>query len=91
MRTVHWRHVAPKRRNTLRSSVIYLGERGFHASTIARITDLTKSQVYYICRQVGVKLRAYRDGDNEIAEVVIRLTPCVKMHRRRDSRELVRS
>jgi hypothetical protein len=59
---------------------MYLAERGFHGHTIAKHTGLSVSQVYYGCKQLGIRLRDYRDGVGEIAERIIAVTPCVRMH-----------
>jgi hypothetical protein len=66
-----------KARNSLLNTVIYLGERGFHAKTIAKVAGITPSQVYAICNKFQVKLRAYRDGQTEPAERIIRKSPTI--------------
>lgn len=43
-------------------SCSYLADRGLHARTIGEITGLTKGQVYYRCKQLGISLRDYRNG-----------------------------
>jgi hypothetical protein len=62
-----------------RSSIIYFGERGFHASLIADKTGLEKGQVYYACRKLGIRLRDYRNGLGEVAERIVAVAPCVRV------------
>lgn len=88
--SVLWREAAERARKdggqvtkvemALLNSVVYLAERGFHASTIARITGLTKEQVYYRTSRLGVSLRSYRDGRTKAAQQFIQMTPTVRMH-----------
>jgi hypothetical protein len=66
-------------RKSVLNTVIYMGEHGFHAKTIAKVAGLTPSQVYAICSKFGVRLRAYRDGRSEPAERVILRSPIVKV------------
>jgi len=70
-----------KERQSLLSTVIYLGERGFHAKTIAKVAGIEPGQVYAICNKFQVKLRAYRDGKTEPAEQIIRKSPVLKIRK----------
>lgn len=66
-----------RQRTSLLNTVIFLGERGFHAKTIAKVAGITPSQVYAICNKFQVRLRAYRDGKTEPAEQIIRKSPTI--------------
>jgi hypothetical protein len=71
----------PKERKSLLNTVIYLGERGFHAKTIATVAGITPGQVYAICGKFQVKLRSYRDGKTEPAEQIIRHSPILEVRK----------
>ncbi len=74
---VMFKREAPERRASLYRTVEYMALRGFHASTVARVCGITVSQVYTACRQMRIKLRAYRDGDGPVATQVLRVAPVV--------------
>lgn len=78
----------PKRRDSLLKTIIYLGEAGFHARTIARVAGVTAGQVYAVCAKFQIKLRAYRDGRNETAERVIVRAPFLAIRKVDLSEEL---
>ena len=48
--------------NTINLSCSFLADRGLHAHTIAKATGLSVGQVYYRCKQLGIRLRDYRNG-----------------------------
>ncbi len=48
-----------------------LAENGLHADVIAKASGLTVGQVHYRCKQLGMKLRDYRDGKTPTAELII--------------------
>ena len=73
----------------VRSSIVYFGERGFHASLIAEKTNLDVRQVYYACHRLGIRLRDYRDGKGEIAERIVSVAPCVNVRRVRGRRKIL--
>ena len=64
-----------KQRDSLLRTIVFLGENGFHARTIARAAGVTVGQVYAVCAKFQIKLRSYRDGKNETAERVIVRAP----------------
>lgn len=68
-------------RRELETSIIYLGEHGFHGRTIAQKLGCSDGTVYHVCYKSGVKLRDYRDGKNEVAERIIARTPAIQRHR----------
>jgi len=70
-----------KQRKSVLNTILYLGEHGFHAKTIAKVAGITPSQVYAVCAKFGVKLRAYRDGEGETAERVILRSPVLKVRK----------
>lgn len=70
-----------KQRKSLFQTVLYLGERGFHAKTIAKVAGITDGQVYAICNKFQVKLRSYRDGKTEPAEQIIRRSPILEVRK----------
>lgn len=39
-----------------------LAGKGYHGHVIAKLTGLTRGQVYTRCRQLGIRLRDYRNG-----------------------------
>lgn len=45
---------------------------GLHAHTISKATGLSRSQIYYRARQVGVRLRDYRDGRGPVANILVK-------------------
>jgi len=49
----------------------YLADRGLHARTIAEVTGLTATQVYYRCQRLGIHLRDYRDGKGQCGSVLV--------------------
>jgi hypothetical protein len=58
---------------------IHLVNHGLHADAIARATGLSRGQVYYRAKRVGVRLRDYRDGRGPIASVLFRNFTVKKM------------
>jgi hypothetical protein len=50
----------------------HLINNGFHARTISAATGLSKSQVYYRARRLGLRLRDYRNGKGPIAATTLR-------------------
>jgi len=50
----------------------YLAEKGLHGRVIATAAGLSVNQVYYRCRQIGLHLRDYRDGNTEAGRMLIR-------------------
>ncbi len=67
----------PKQRDSLLKTIVYLGENGFHAKTIAKAAGVPVGQVYAVCAKFQVRLRDYRDGRNDRAEEVIFRAPYV--------------
>jgi len=51
---------------------VNLVNHGLHGDTIARATGLSRGQVYYRAKCVGVRLRNYRDGKGPVAAVLLR-------------------
>lgn len=51
---------------------IHLANYGLHASTISKATGLSRGQIYYRNKQVGVRLRDYRDGKGPVGHVLLR-------------------
>jgi hypothetical protein len=64
----------------LRRSICYFGMHGFHGRTISEICNVTLWSVYHTLKHAGIRLRAYRDGENEIAERVISRNPARQHH-----------
>jgi len=52
---------------------------GLHGDIIAKATGLSRCQVYYRARQVGIKLRDYRDGRGPVASTLLRKFTVRKM------------
>lgn len=52
---------------------------GLHGDTIAKAVGMSRGQVYYRAKQVGVKLRDYRDGRGPIARTLLRKFTVKKM------------
>src|SRR3546814_3657509 len=48
-----------------------IGEAGWHTRAIAEATGLTPSQVLYRLRQAGVKRANYRNGDSDMAKIML--------------------
>lgn len=65
--------------------VLYLGCYGFHGQTIADALGITKYQVWRLCRQVGIRLRDYRDGKTKEAKEILAGSPCLVGKRKRKS------
>jgi len=51
--------------------LLKLAERGFHGELIAQQTGLTRCQVYTRCKQLGIQLRSYRNGNSVAAQNVL--------------------
>lgn len=49
---------------------VQLAEYGLHGQLIAKLTGLTRAQVYTRIQKVGRKLRDYRDGETQPARIV---------------------
>jgi len=60
---------------------------GFSTGLIMRKCDLTESQVFYRLRKAGIRRWDYRNGDSEIAGIVIEQT---KQATRRDLEQRLR-
>jgi len=54
--------------STENALLLKLAGKGYHAALIARMTGLTKGQVYTRCQQLDVRLRDYRNGETEEAK-----------------------
>ena len=58
--------------------IVFMGMNGLYARTIARaVRDyfgnrVSVGQVYYVLKQRGVSLRAYRKGESTEAELIIK-------------------
>lgn len=65
----------PKQRDSLLRTIVFLGEYGFHAKTIAKAAGIPVGQVYSVCAKFQIKLRDYRDGKGDVAERVIFRSP----------------
>jgi hypothetical protein len=51
---------------------VHLANYGLHAKTIGKATGLSRGQIYYRAKQVGVRLRDYRDGKGPVGHVLLR-------------------
>jgi len=59
---------------------VHLVSHGLHGHVIAKMTGLSVGQVYYRAKQMGYRLRDYRDGRGPIASVLVRRYSVKKMH-----------
>lgn len=51
---------------------VHLIGHGLHGHVIAKMTGLSVGQVYYRAKQMGFRLRDYRDGRGPIASTLVR-------------------
>ena len=58
--------------------LFWLADRGFSAKTIEKHTGIPKSKVYYLLHVCGLKLRDYRDGENEVSQALLHRKGLVK-------------
>lgn len=64
---------------------LILGRFGFSSRGIGQRTSLSASQVNYRLKQLGIKRKAYRDGDSpEARKVISMVSPAIEAEMRRD-------